>query len=51
MFEYAETMQPNPEQAAYAHQGRAIPENLTLPPPALLWEWLSYIYQDRKSVV
>jgi hypothetical protein len=45
MFEYAETMQPNPEQAAYAHQGRAIPENLTLPPPALLWEWLSYIYQ------
>lgn len=24
---------------------RAIPAGLTLPPPALLWEWLSYIYR------
>lgn len=40
MFERAH----NPNSSS-DEEARIIPHGLTLPPPALLWEWLSYIYQ------
>lgn len=44
MFEHASSAPSNTDTiAGQAH--RVIPTELTLPPPALLWEWLSYIYQ------
>lgn len=44
MFEHAQVTPPNPNMIT-DQEARIIPDGLTLPPPALLWEWLSYIYQ------
>ncbi len=44
MFEHAQVTPSNTNIIA-DQEARVIPDGLTLPPPALLWEWLSYIYQ------
>jgi hypothetical protein len=44
MFEHATAAPPDPNIIA-DQEARIIPADLILPPPALLWEWLSYIYQ------
>src|SRR4051794_14389227 len=44
MFEHVQVTPPNMNIIA-DQEARIIPADLILPPPALLWEWLSYIYQ------
>lgn len=44
MFEHA-TLAPSDTDTVTGPSHRVIPSDLALPPPALLWEWLSYIYQ------
>lgn len=44
MFEHAKAAPPDTNIIA-DQEARIIPADLILPPPALLWEWLSYIYQ------
>lgn len=44
MFEHA-TIPPTDTAPPDGQPHRVIPADLVLPPPALLWEWLSYIYR------
>src|SRR4051794_18121043 len=44
MFEHA-SVAPSNNEITTGQTHRIIPAGLILPPPALLWEWLSYIYQ------
>src|SRR4051812_30219757 len=44
MFEHA-SVAPSNTDTTTGQISRIIPAELILPPPALLWEWLSYIYQ------